>query len=87
MIHSVVEMNFVLNVVVFLECRVGILCMRSFSRRQSFREAFFLDSKFRDKKTLKMKSLRNPKISTQNKTNNSAVFSTLLESKYNSLLS
>ena len=76
-----IHINFVMNVVVFLECRVGILCMRIFSRRQSFREAFFLDSKFRDKKALKIKILRNPKISTQNETINSAAFSTLLETK------
>ena len=74
-------MNFVLNIVVFLECGVGILSMRIFSRRQSFREAFFLYSKFRDKEALKIKILRNPEILTQNKTSNSAVFITLLETK------
>ena len=82
-----VEINFVLNIVAFLECGVGILSMRIFSRRQSFREAYFLCSKFRDKEAQKIKILRNPKTSTQNKTSNSAVSNTLPETKKNSLLS
>ena len=53
------EMNFVLNVVVFLEGGVGILSMRIFSRRQSFREAIFFYSKFRDKEAQK-KNLEKP---------------------------
>ena len=55
--------------------------MRIFSRRQSFREAFLLYSKFRDKEAQKIKILRNPKTLTPNKTINSAVSSTLPETK------
>ena len=82
-------MNFVLNIVVFLECGIGILSMTIFFQETilSFLEAFFLYSKFRDKEAQKIEILRNPKFSTQNKTSNSAVFSTLLETKNNSLLS
>ena len=39
------------------------------------RRYFFLDSKLRDKKARKIKILRNPKTSTQNKTSNSPVSS------------
>ena len=42
--------------------------MRLFSRRQSFQEAFFLDTKLRDKEAHEIKILGNPKTSTQNKT-------------------
>ena len=39
-----------------------------FPRRQSLWEGIFLDSKLRDKEAHKIKSLRNPKTSTQSKT-------------------
>ena len=49
--------------------------MRLFSRRQSFQETFFLDSKPGDNEAPKIKTLRNPKTSTQNKTSKFLVLS------------
>ena len=61
--------------------------MRVFSRRQSFQEAFFIDSKSGDNEAPKIKILRNPKTSTQNKTSKFLVLSMPKTQKNNSLLS
>ena len=61
-------MKFVLNIVdeFSYEVLVKYKMLRLFSRRQYF-QVFFLDPKLRDKEGHKIKILRNPKTSTQNK--------------------